>query len=60
MSNEYMYATVVCLVYACPFVYLHVALREAKPLLNNSGQLPDATALLSQNILGPETTIIHY
>ena len=53
MSNEYMYATVV-------FVYLHIALREAKPLLNNSGQLPDATTLLSQNILGPETTMALY
>ena len=35
-------------------LYLHTALREAKPLLNHSGQLPDATALLTQHILGPE------
>lgn len=35
------------------FSYLHTALREAKPLLDHSSQLSDATTLLSQNILGP-------
>ena len=36
----------------CP--YLHTALGEAEPLLDHSGQLSDPTALLSQNVLGPE------
>jgi len=34
--------------------HLHAALGEAKPLLDHGGQLSDATALLPQNILGPE------
>jgi hypothetical protein len=33
--------------------YLHTALWEAKPLLDDSGQLSDATALLPEHILGP-------
>lgn len=33
--------------------YLDAALREAEPLLDHSSQLSDATAFLSQNILGP-------
>lgn len=41
------------------FPYLHTALREAKPLLDHSGQLSDPTALLSQNILGPKDSLRH-
>lgn len=33
--------------------YLHTALWEPKPLLHDSGQFPNATAFLSQDILGP-------
>lgn len=34
------------------FFYLNASLREAKPLLHNSRQLPDAASLFTQHILG--------
>lgn len=38
-------------------IKLYTALREAKPLLNHSGQLPDHLALLTKNILHPDGQI---